>query len=93
MPKDIEKEIKKYTGLERLKNNKDGQILISYLKDGLITEIDTLLMEYRNGNINTLTPIIARIDERLAILRLLTKAENNKELWLDILEENKEREL
>jgi len=93
MPKDIEKEIKKYTGLERLKNNKDGQILISYLKDGLITEIDTLLMEYRNGNINTLTPIIARIDERLAILRILTEAENNKEFWLDALEENKEREL
>jgi len=89
----IMKDLDKYADLDLLANSKGGKVLIEYLQDSFVTALEELLTKYKTET--NLIPLIAIIDEKLNLMRALSRAETNKELVLKALkeEENRGREL
>jgi len=85
----IEKEIEKYAEIEELSNTRGGKQLMDCLKSEIVEEIDNLISKYREKP-EELVSIVARIDEKLYLLRKMTKASDNKQIALEALEERRE---
>jgi len=89
--KEIEKDVRKYAGLESLSNTAGGKDLIAYLQSGFVSAVDMLISKYKSGKTDELIPLIAAMDEKLNLLRTLTRASKNKELALTALKEEEKR--
>lgn len=88
---EIKDDIGKYTKLEILGDTEGGKDLIAYLEENFISLIDELTGKYKIED--NLTPIIAEIDITLKLLRMLTRAEENKKLAINALRDEEKREL
>ena len=88
---EIQKDVEKYSCLETISNSEAGKILVEYLENGISTAIDELLSKYKDSS-NNLIPIIAQIDEKLNLLKIITRAEANKDLAIEALKNEEKRE-
>jgi hypothetical protein len=84
----IKKDIEMYAGLESLKTLEGGKTLIKYLENSFVASLEELLHKYKTEN--NLIPIIAQIDEKLNLLRAITRSTKNKQLALNALKEEEE---
>ncbi len=84
---EIAKDIRKYSGLESLSSTAGGKDLIAYLQSGLVSAMDMLISKYKSGKTDELIPLIAIMDEKLNLLRILNRASTNKKLAIEALKE------
>ena len=88
---EIEKDIKKYAGLEAVSGTAGGKDLIEYLQSGFVSAIDMLISKYKSGKTDELIPLIAMMEEKLNLLRTLNRASTNKKLALEALKTEEKR--
>lgn len=87
---EIKEDIGKYANLEILKNTEGGKELISYLEENFVSMIDKICSRPK---IDEVYVIIAEIDMTLKLLRMFYRAEKNKDLALQALKDEEEKEV
>lgn len=85
--KEIQKDLKRISALEALKNSDGGKILIESCLQDVVSSIDTLRSGYTTLSHIELISHCARLKERLDLYRALINADNNKKIIEDALKE------
>lgn len=80
-------QIELYGSLEAVANSKGGKVILASLKKDIISCIDSLCSKYPTASQTELIAIVARMSERLALLRSLVRAEKNKKIYIQELDE------
>lgn len=74
-------ELDKYHDLKALADHPGGKILVESLLSDVVAKVDTLAGNYREFTHIEIIAHLASLNEKLTLLRALTRAENNhKEL-------------
>lgn len=87
MNEEIKKDIEIYTKIENVKNSPGGKLLIKGLQNDIASTIDNIAANYRALSHIELIALAAKLSEKLAILKTITRSSSNKKLALDALEE------
>lgn len=92
----VRKDIENYSSLEALKNSEGGQLLIGSLQKDILSCIDVISLKYKDSSHIELVAICAKLSEKIALFRTISRSSKNKKLALDelklVLEENPENE-
>ncbi len=85
--KETKKQLAKYSALEAVKNSEGGQQIIRDFEKNIMGCIDELATKYKTSTHIELIALIARMTERITILRLLNRSTNNKNLTVEELKQ------
>lgn len=69
----------KYQSLLALQNLEGGIILLSALKRDAVSDVDNLISRYKEASHVELLALVASLDAKLQILRLINRAKTNLE--------------
>lgn len=83
----IEKDLEKYVALENLADSAGGKVIVDNLALDIIATAEALGVRYKTASHAELLGMCADLDNKLTILRLITRAKKNKELATDALKE------
>lgn len=85
--KDLQDEVKNYASLEAVRNSSGGKILIETLKKDILSAMNEICLKYKEATHAEMIAVSAKLAERLTLLRVLTRASNNKKVTKEELEE------
>ena len=77
----------KYQSLAALQNLDGGKILLDALKQDIVGHIDTLTSSFKEATHIELLATLSRLEAKLAILRLITRAKTNLDGVNEFLDE------
>jgi hypothetical protein len=77
---EIKEDIIKFSSLDAINNTSGGKILILSLKKDIISSIDELSSKYKTSTHIELIALLARLSERLTMLRVLNRAKDLKKM-------------
>jgi len=77
--KEMQDEKDIFTDLDILAKTKGGEILVKNLVKDLVTDIDSLCMGASTFTMQEFVTIASRMKEKINIVRVLSRAEKNKE--------------
>lgn len=78
--KAIKKDRNTYAAIEELASSAGGKILVDNLVKDVVISMDSLALGYKKLSHAELLGLCASLENRLAILRLITRAKTNKDL-------------
>lgn len=84
--KEIQEDIDKYASISALSNLEGGKILIGGLKSDILSAISFLSGNYKTAPEMELRTVCAKLDINLNLYRAMTRAEKNKQLAIEELE-------
>lgn len=76
---EIQEDVSLYKSLDALAHSDGGKILIDSLGKDVVNSVDNLTAKYKEASHIELISIIAKLQSDLSLLRVLTRAEKNKE--------------
>ena len=85
--KAIEKDLDAYVALENLSESTGGKILVDNFAKDIIALCDSIGAHYKTASHAGLLGLCADLDNKMAILRLITRAKKNKHLAEEALKE------
>ena len=83
---EIQKDIKKYSSIEAVENSEGGKLLIKSLEKDVVSCIDEMSSKIKTATHIELVAIIAKMSERLTLLRAIRRAKNLKNMAAKELE-------
>lgn len=83
----IKKNLDTYASLESLKESAGGKILVDNLVKDILGAVESLGAKYKQSSRDELVSIIADMDNKNTILKLIIRAKKNKELAVQALKE------
>lgn len=87
----IKKDLKKYAALEAVALSEGGKILVDNLVVDILAGLDRLGSMYKGSTLDQLLPVIADIDNKRDILRVIIRSKKNKQLAYDALADELKR--
>lgn len=78
---EVKTQIETYGSIEAVANSRGGKVIIKSLKKDIVSGLDELCNKFKVGSHVEIIAIIAKLSERLNILRTLTRAEKNKKVF------------
>ena len=81
--KDTKQELDTFKDLDILSKSKGGEILLTNLLKDVVANVDTLCLDYKKLNLQEFIGLSAQMKEKLDIVRILTRAEKNKQFLSD----------
>lgn len=90
---ELQKELDEVKKLDVLADSEGGKLLVKALLTDIVNGIDSLTMSFSTATHIELISNIAKIKERLNIVRSLTRAKKNKEFLSDELRDLLEQEI
>jgi hypothetical protein len=78
--KDVKEDVKKYGALEAIAKMEGGKELIKNLGSDIVSAVENLCAKYKDLSHIELIALIAKLSERLNLLRTLTRSTKNKRL-------------
>jgi len=87
--KELTEEIKKYKAIKALNDNEGGKILVETLGKVIVDELNYLLSKYREIPELDIKVRLAKVSEKLLLIRVLTRAESNFDVLSEQLNELK----
>lgn len=92
----IKQDIGIYSALEAVKNSEGGQLILASLQKDILSCIDTISSKYKDASHSELIALSAKLSEKLALFRTISRSPKNKKLALEelkvVLEESQETE-
>lgn len=83
----IERDLERYVALETLAESEGGKIIVDNLASDVISLAEILGAQYKTATHAEILGLCADLDNKLTILRLITRSKKNKELALDALKQ------
>lgn len=80
LKEEIKKDIGLYSSIESIGNLDGGKELIRSLESDVVSGVDMLLSIYRTGTEMEIRATLAKLASDLALLRVLNRARENKQL-------------
>ncbi len=77
---EIQKDIKKYSSIEAVEKSDGGKLLIASLEKDIVSCIDELSAKIKIATHIELVAIVAKMSERLTLLRVIRRAKKLKNL-------------
>lgn len=77
---EVSDDVKAYAEIESIGNMEGGKKLIVSLEKDVVNSVDILLSIYRTGEEMEIRATLAKLASDLALLRVLNRARENKEL-------------
>ena len=84
---EIERDIDTFLAVENLAGTAGGKVLVDNLSRDIIALAESLGARYKTASHAELLGLCADLDNKLTILRLITRAKRNRELAMDALKE------
>lgn len=86
--KEITDDIKKYKSIEAVANSGGGKIILNDVKSDVVSVIDQLSTKYKELTHIEFIAFCAELSEKLTMMRVLTRAKDNKAMAIEALEES-----
>ena len=88
--KEIKEDIKKYASIDSLADSEGGKILIESLLSDISSSVDYLVSSYKECEHTKLITAIAKLEAKLDLYRVISRAKTNKELATEALKEKQQ---
>lgn len=83
---EVQNDVKKFTAIEAVGNTVGGKLLVKSLEKDVVSCVDELSAKFKTAEHIELIAIIAKLTEKLTLLRVLNRAKKLKNLALDELD-------
>lgn len=93
LKEEIKEAVKKYSAIEATAKSAGGKIILDSLKKDIVSSVDEVCRGYKTLSHTELIAVIAKLSERLSILRIFNNSAKNKKISsndLKILTESEE---
>jgi hypothetical protein len=84
---EVEKDVDKYAKLESLALSEGGVLLLDSLKSDILSSVDSLICGYKKLPHIELISIIAQLESKFGIYKILKRSNKNKKLAKEALEQ------
>jgi hypothetical protein len=76
--KSVQKDVKTFSALEAVRNSEGGQIILTGLRKDILATIDAIVVKYKEVSHPSLIALSAKLAEKLALYRTLSRSSKNK---------------
>jgi len=88
--KEIKEDLRKYASIDSLADSDGGKLLTDGLLQDISSAIDYLVSQYKECGHTEIITAIARLEAKLDLYRVISRAKTNKELAAEALKEKRQ---